>query len=203
MPTSGRRREEERVARQKRRASLTKDFLEQTYSSQRELAVRYGVSDSLICQELKIIREILKEEMTENAKVDRDRRIKQHEAVIGKAAISFEKSKQNHEEISTRYEKRMCRKCRGKQEVEGAVCDQCEGKGYNIEEVVTRKVVGQAGDPRFLGVIQKGLMEIARLMGYYPEKTTTKKVLEEKSNILLATVHMTFVRPQAKCRHKL
>ena len=157
-----------------RRRRLMREYIEGNWTYKHELAVRHGVSDTTIGTDLRVIEAILREEMTEEAIMDRDRRVKQHESVIGKSFVAFERSRQDHEEISTRYEKRPCRKCKGDEEKMES-CEACEGKGYSIEEAITRKVIGQAGDPRFLGVIQKGLAEICRLKGYYPEKKTYVK----------------------------
>jgi len=155
--------------RQQRLAKLRKDWLDGGWNSQHELAVRYGVSDCQICRDLKIIREVCRAEFEEESKTDFDRRIKQLESVAGRAAQGYERSRKDHEEVTVRYEKKPCTECANDKDKK-STCRKCEGRGFTYEEHITKRVVGQAGDPRFLSIITKCITEICRLRGHYPDK---------------------------------
>lgn len=160
-----------RAERLKRIGKLFKAYIEGNYNTQQELSAWLGVSEGQISQDMKVVRAILREQFDEEeAKEDLIKRIKQHEAIIGKAFRDYEVSRQPSEEISTRYEKRPCRRCKGEGEKEGIKCERCDGLGYNVEELVTKKVSGQAGDPRFLSTIQKSIDALCKLMGHVQEK---------------------------------
>lgn len=154
--------------------NLTRDYLSGGYVTQHELAVRYGVSDSTVSNCLRCIKAIIKEEFEEQLKDETEKRLAQLELLMGKANRSFETSKQEQVEISTRSEKRRCGRCQGTGRKDGELCQKCEGRGWSEQEVTTRKVSGQAGDPRFLAVTLKAIQEVARIRQLYPEKTTTK-----------------------------
>jgi len=163
------------VERLRLRQKITHDYLHGGYTSQHELAVRYGVSDATVCQILKQIKTILREEFEEQFQEETAKRLAQLELMIGKANSSFEISKQEQVEITIRTEKCRCGKCSGTGERDGETCPGCEGRGYNLQEVETKKVSGQAGDPRFLAIVLKGIQEIARIRQLYPERQTTRR----------------------------
>jgi len=160
------------IARQKRLQQLTHDVLDGGYVSNHELASRHGISDSLLCQDLKLIRMMMEDETEEGAKFGKNKKIKQLEMNAARALRSYERSKQDHEETSTRHEKRTCTECKGKRELQKE-CEECEGRGWHHEELITRKVSGQAGDPRFLAEYRNCMTDICKLQGYYPEKKQT------------------------------
>lgn len=157
-------------------AKIRKDYLEGTYHTQHDLAIRYGVADSTICQCLKRIRAIIQEDFREDTIADFERRIKQLEDVQGKANLAWERSKENSEELRIQYVKVKCPDCKGTgmQEDGETWCEKCDGKGTVTDEVISRKVVGQAGDPRFLSLVNECTKEIARLKGHYPERGKKK-----------------------------
>jgi hypothetical protein len=49
-------------------------------------------------------------------------------------------------------------------------CDVCDGRGETITEVVTKRVKGTPGDPKFLRLFQTGITEASKLEGLYKER---------------------------------
>ena len=169
------------LTKQQLLVKLRKDYIEGTFHTQHDLAVRYGVSDTLISNCLKKVRLVLDEEFAEEAVTDKNRRVKQLEDVQAKANLAWERSKENAEELRIQYVKVECRDCKGKgmQEDGKTWCEMCEGKGKITEEIVSRKVVGQAGEPRFLSLVNECVKEISRLNGHYPDKRGLQKESDE------------------------
>lgn len=171
-PENSRRLEAKRL-----RSKITKDYVEGTYRTLDDLAVRYGVSGKTISLHLKAIRAIIAEEFREEVVADKERRIKQLEDVQAKAVLAWERSKQNSEELRIQYVKADCKACKGTgMEEDGTTwCEACEGKTKVTEEVISRRVSGQVGDPRFLSLVQDCVREISRLNDHYPRRGKDEK----------------------------
>jgi len=166
------RRQEDVASRQRIMTGIRKDYLEGTFHAQHDLAVKYGISDTTVSQYLQRIKAILSEDFKEDTIADKERRIKQLEDVQAKANLAWERSKQNSEELRIQYVKVKCRDCKGTgMQKDGATwCESCEGSGRVTDEVVSRRVTGQAGEPRFLSLVNECVKEISRLNGHYPER---------------------------------
>jgi hypothetical protein len=166
------------LTKQKRIRKLYREYIEGDYTNS-ELAARHGVSDNTIAYDLSVVRAMIAMDFDEEElKEDLHKRLLQMESTIRESFEGFKRSRRDQTEISTRYDKKTCRTCKGEGEKDGIRCERCEGRGYKIEEVVTRKVSGQAGDPRFLALIQKGVSEICRIKGHYPKKERAEKKVE-------------------------
>jgi len=181
-------RRREGVARKQRiMAGIRKDYLEGTYHAQHDLATKYGISDTSVSVYLLQIKEIIDEDFKEETVADKNRRIKQLEDVQAKANLAWERSKQNSEELRIQYVKVKCRDCKGTgmQEDGQTRCETCEGSGRVTDEVVSRRVTGQAGEPRFLSLVNECVKEISRLNGHYPEKGRKKDESEGDKHLHL------------------
>jgi len=175
MRKRGSQRKTDVAKRQALMSAIRKDWIEGTYHTQHDIAIKHGTTDHTVCVCLKRIKNILQEEFKEDSVADKERRIKQLEDVQAKANLAWERSKQNSEELRIQYVKVKCPDCKGTgmQEDKETWCESCEGKGNVSEELLTRRVVGQAGEPRFLSLVNECIKEISRLNGLYPEKGKT------------------------------
>jgi len=111
------------------------------------------------------------------------------------AYLEYVKSQNNQESISTTYEKIPCRNCSGTGKVPGMgkltkKCPKCDGLGEKTEEVVTRKVSGQCGDPKYLQLMQTAIRNIAYLrgMGKKGNRPNTEKQEEKHLHLHLQPV---------------
>jgi DnaJ-class molecular chaperone len=89
------------------------------------------------------------------------------------ALESYHRSRQDKEEITTRYDKTECDECGGTGKLPKCTCLNCDGLGYVNEEVIQRKVSGSPGDCSFLTEARNNTVEMAKLEGLYlkPEVT--------------------------------
>jgi len=142
------------ITRLKRIALMRKDMLN-GLTNQAQLAIRHGVSISTTHKDVHTILREMNEESKELGKREFALSLHRLEDNIKEASMAWERSKENKEEIRTEYQKRKCQDCQGTGIEDGEEdgeewCVRCEGKGEYIEEVVTTKVTGQAGDVSFL-----------------------------------------------------
>ena len=167
-----------RIAQAKRRSSVRQDFLNRL-TNQIALANRHGVSQPTIHSDIKSILRQMKEEDDERALEERTITLARIEDNIREATIGWEASKQSRQEIRTEYQKRNCKDCKGTgmsggNEDSDKWCDTCNGDGTYTEEVVTTKVVGQAGDSNFLKERRENNRFRAQILGLFPEKEKRK-----------------------------
>jgi hypothetical protein len=153
------------------------------YSTQSELAARYGVSQVTIYNDILAIRQKWLNESSGKASERRRKRIKQLELLWTKALESYERSRKDEEETVTTFRKDQCSACGGKGHLktkEGEVgCSACNGNGLIDVEVFTKKIRGQAGEASFLNVARSVLMDIARLEGLTaPAKKSRSKFVQ-------------------------
>jgi hypothetical protein len=178
------------VETQKRRRKVERAILSSNATLQ-ELAIRHGVTINTIHNDVKWIRSRWKDEQGKNHE-KRRALVKRLEFVFSKAMESYERSRQDEEEITTGYRKEDCTACRGRGrlrtpdrvEVE---CSACGGTGKQEIEIVSKKVRGQAGDASFLNTARTALMNIAKLEGLLePPKRITNK--NTQVNVLVGSV---------------
>jgi len=161
-----------------RRRKVRDDYLNGIWSQQ-ELAIRHGVTIGTICTDLAVIRPELKIADPEEAKIHKDMQERRLNNILANAVSGYQRSRQDAEEITIAYERRKCRSCNGTgwqdaNEESGEWCENCNGDGERVVEVMTRRVKGQAGDSSFLRTQLEVVKEINRINGNYPERT--KKV---------------------------
>lgn len=159
--------------KQQRKAGVRRDMLEYGIDSNKELAARYGVTEASISNYKKEIMKELDEEYRKAGFAMSARLFQMYNGVIRKAAVSFERSKQDDETIRTEYKNVSCKDCKGTgfknaDDDLAEWCEVCDGKGSIIQEEITRSVRGQAGDPRFLTLIKDCIREISKLTGTLP-----------------------------------
>jgi len=137
--------------------------------TQGDIARRLGVSDKTISQDIRWIWKQWEEEDAAWSKVAKQKRIRQLEISAQEAMDSFERSKENQEEVTTTYHPRTCKACKGSGMVEGTEkwCPECGGEGKVLSEVVTRKVKGSPGDVGYLRAFNEAVREMSRLEDHY------------------------------------
>ncbi len=135
-----------------------------------ELATRFGVSVPVILGDRDYIYENWwKSEHREEVAEARFQRVKELEHIKKLALESYFRSRQDKEEVTTRYDKVECEECKGTGRLPKCKCIACEGLGYVIEEVVTRKIAGQAGDCAFLETARKVTLDICKLEALFKD----------------------------------
>lgn len=135
-----------------------------------ELSARFGVTSAQIMQDKDyIINHWWKSERQEEVKLLRIQRITELEQIKRRALESYHRSRQDKEEVTTRYDNVLCEDCNGTGRLPQCKCLNCDGTGRVNEEVVTRKVSGQAGDSPFLEVARKCTVEIAKMEALYAQ----------------------------------
>lgn len=151
------------MERQKRVASL----MLRGVTSRRDMAAAMGVPIRVIHDDCKAIKEAWRERGgITSADVEEVRmlRITQMERIMQLAHSEFDKSRQPKEEHTVKAE--ACGMCQGHRFMdreEEVTCPACRGTG----EVLTRttKVTERCGDPAYLNIAAKAIMECSKLEG--------------------------------------
>lgn len=168
----------QQIAKQARKSAIRRDMLAGV-TRYAELAAKYGVSEMTICNYVKeILAEMRKryEEQLPSQKRLMEERLM---ATYAQAEESYQLSKQNAVETHTAYAWVKCKSCKGsgweggrapKRDEDGDWCEACEGSGKVMEEQVTTRVKGQAGDSAHLAVKLAAIKEWNKLHGNYPAK---------------------------------
>jgi len=143
-----------KIAAMQRRENIRADILN-GLSNQIALAVRHGVNQQTISRDIAIILGEMREEDKQMAKAELLVALNRVEDNYREASNAWQRSKKNKEEITTDYYKKTCKECKGTGMLEGDEesqewCPVCQGDGFILQEKVTRKTTGQAGDPTFL-----------------------------------------------------
>ena len=129
-----------------------------------ELASRFGVTPAIIARDRDFIRDNWwREEENKKTRDKRLQRLKELEQVKRLALESYHRSRQDREELTTRYDKTLCEECNGTGKLPKCTCLNCEGIGYVTEEIITRKVSGTPGDAAFLNVAKSVVVEMCKL----------------------------------------
>ena len=156
------------------------------YSNQ-ELSARFGVSPEMIAIDKDyIIKNWWASERNEEVKLLRVQRIAELEQIKRLALESYHRSRQDKEEITTRYDNVLCEDCNGTGRLPQCKCLNCDGTGRVNEEVVTRKVSGQAGDSPFLEVARKCTVEIAKMEALYAQpEVKVQHVISGEASVVM------------------
>lgn len=135
-----------------------------------ELATRFGVTTGVIVHDRDYIYENWwKSEHREEVAEARLQRVKELEYIKRLALESYQRSRKDKTEVTTRYDKKECEECKGTGKLPKCICIACEGTGFVMEEVVTRKVAGQAGEGGFLETARKVTMDICKLEALFKD----------------------------------
>jgi len=135
-----------------------------------ELSARFGVSMPVISEDRDyIMANWWRSEAYEETKDARLLRVKELEQIKRFALESYYRSRQDKEEVTTRYDKKECEECHGTGKLPKCRCLNCEGIGYVTEEIISRKVSGNPGDAAFLNTARGCLVDICRLEALFKE----------------------------------
>jgi len=162
------------VLKSKRKAAVRRDLLA-GFTHYESLAAKHNVSVPTIAKYIKEIQNEMRARYADQLPAQKNMMEERLMETFSQAETSYLLSKQPVEEISTQYVRVKCRYCKGTgwedaDEDSGEWCDACGGDGRVIEEQITRKVKGQAGDSSFLMVKLQAMREWNKLHGNYPEK---------------------------------
>lgn len=139
------------------------------YSLQ-ELATRFGIAVPVAKADKDyIISHWWKSERQEEVKLLRIQRITELEQIKRLALESYHRSRQDREEVTTRYDDKLCEDCNGTGRLPQCKCLNCDGTGRINEEIVSRKVSGSAGEAAWLEVARKCTVEIAKMEALYAQ----------------------------------
>lgn len=156
---------EKSIAKRKR-LSRVEDYLLRGVTSARSIATSLGVSEGTVGR---YIKEVLLSWTNEDIRKSRLKRtvyIKRLLFAAQESISAWERSKKNQEEITTAYQPTQCKDCEGTGMASKELwCDACDGTGKVMSEIVTRRVKGQAGDPRFIQEFRNCMTEAVKLEG--------------------------------------
>ncbi len=176
-----RRRISEATIRRRKREQRVEDFILKGMTNQSQIAIAMGISQQAVSQYFESIRKKWNSDSRRSNEKLREYVWRFHYAAY-QAFLSYEKSRQDAEEIVTSYEQVVCKECKGSgMESEEVWCESCSGTGKKTVEHVTRKVRGQAGDSSFLRTFKECMVEAAKLEGLYPK--TTVNVNKVQANV--------------------
>jgi hypothetical protein len=117
------------------------------------------------------------EEDPKGIKRKRIRRVRQCEYLAQRCIDAFERSQKNEVQITTQYSSEECEQCKGSG-LEGDSddwCAECNGDGRIEKEIVTKKVVGKAGDSSHMRVALEAFKECSKLQGLHKEPKKGKE----------------------------
>ena len=129
------------------------------------LAVRFGVSVKTICIDQQ---EIRKRWLGESIRGEKERRavyLQMWRLLHRLGVDGYERSREDEVTVTTEYRPKKCPDCKDGMLAGGEWCKVCGGEGETIQEVVTKRMVGSAGDPSFLRVSGDAIREMVRLEG--------------------------------------
>lgn len=158
-------------------------LLRKGITNQNALAARLGISQPTVSKYVAEIYDNWLHDNPRSARKARMLRVRQLEHVAVQAIDSYERSRKDQEEVTTVYQPVRCKGCKGtgwkdgKEETE-KWCEYCDGSGTTLQEVVTRKIKGQAGDAAFLKTAKDAIAECAKIMGLYRKEKKEEKPLE-------------------------
>jgi len=161
-----------------RRQAVRNDLLN-GLTNQIALAARYGISQQSIGNDISVILGDMREENKQVAKAELLIALSRMEDNYKEASKAWRKSKRNKEEVVTDRVKKVCVACRGTGMRNADPdteewCPLCNGDGFIIQEKITRRVTGQAGDPSFLKERRELIKFRCFLLGI-PDKSPDEK----------------------------
>ena len=193
----------QQIAKINRRAKVRQDMLN-GLTNQSALAVRHGVSQFTAHLDVHAILAEMNEEQKELGKQEQIITLHRLEDNIREASNAWERSKENKEEVRIEYQKRKCKDCNGtgmendNDDTNDSWCTTCNGNGYYTEELVTRKQVGQAGDPRFLAERRECFKMKCYLLGLKPENKGGRPPF--KGHVHDTTINVQYIDTEAVIR---
>lgn len=160
----------QRLIAQRERRQKVATMLLRGITNHSVMAAAVGVAPCTVWSDVKHIRQNWLRDDCRMAKYEAALRVKQLEYGALKAMESYERSRQDSEEITTDYVPRKCIDCKGTGFIEGTTnwCLTCDSTGSVLVEHVVRKVKGQAGSAAHLAVYTKAISDIAKIKGCYP-----------------------------------
>jgi hypothetical protein len=145
-----------------------------------ELAARFGVSIATILLDREYIQtKWWAREEDERTISERMKQVEFLKMTRRLAIESYHRSRKDEEEITTKFNDVPCDSCNGTGKLPLCKCLDCDGTGRKTEEVVQRKVRGQAGDASFLSEARRCTETICKLMGLNaPERVAIQHVVK-------------------------
>lgn len=156
------------IARLQRRAKVRQDMLN-GLTNQHTLAIRHNVSTFTAHLDVHAILAEMNDEQKELGKHELIITLHRLEDNYREATNAWERSKESKEEVKTVRQLRKCDDCDGTGMRGKEWCTPCNGDGFLIEEVTTRKVEGVAGDVKFLQERRECMKMKCYLLGLKPE----------------------------------
>lgn len=168
------------VEREKYLARLEQRML-RGVTNQHELAAAFGKPVTVLARDMMDVRDRWLAHSPKNAEHAKITRIRQLEHLGILALDSYQRSRQDVEEITT--QDRGCTNCIGTGKVAPdpskpnaeTKCPECAGRG--VVSVETRKIKGQAGDASFLKMAKEAFIEAAKIEGVISTSTLSLKNL--------------------------
>lgn len=169
------------IAGRKRRHLVEQQLL-QGQVSQTLIAAAHGVTQQTISNDIKAIAAQWLQEDIEETKAGRRQSVRRQEAIMARAAISFERSTQTSSEIT--IAKKICPLCKGEPDGDSkGQCPECLGQGRILIE--TTKLISKPGDAKHLMVMHACEKEIARLKGLHKQHPKEKESGGNTYNVLI------------------
>lgn len=158
-------------------------------TSRQEMADALGVSSVTVGNYIKKIEARWDRDDRMTFRQKKKRRLEQLCMAAQKAMASYERSRQDEEEITTNYVQRKCKKCDDGLLENGDWCEACDGKGKVTSEVVSRRVRGKAGDSGHLRVFLEAVEKMIKLENLYPAR---KEQLDVRGKIGVVSASLDF-----------
>lgn len=155
-------------AEKRAREQRIEDLLLRGNTSRKKIAYALNLPIIEVANNIEQITTRWTTESIKKASYKRTLRIRQLEHAATLALASYERSRQDIEQVTTSYHKAKCSDCKGTGLIEERWCPTCKGTGKITVEDVTKRVTGQAGDPAFLRTFKECIVECAKLEGVYP-----------------------------------
>jgi len=192
-----------RVKVRKRRLKVESMIL-RGVTNRTSMAVALGVNPQTIANDIEAIGSGWLENDIRRMSNRRTYRVKQLMFTAQAAWASYERSKQDSEEVTTVYIPRQCPTCKGKtaDPVTNQPCDSCNGTGKIMTENVTRKIKGQPGDSTFLQVFKSCVIEAAKLENLYRTLTPNVPVPAANVNVQINNTDLSQLTPETLLRIK-
>ncbi len=160
-------------------------------TNQTALAVRHNVSQFTTHHDVRAILEDMNEEQKELGKQELVITLHRLEDNIREATNAWERSKESKEETRTVNQLKKCDDCKGTGIIGKKQCNLCKGDGFHIEEVTTRTVIGEAGDPAFLKERRECMRLKCYILGISVKPNNTRRPKEQPHNTKINVINIT------------
>lgn len=150
--------------------------------SHNDIADRLGVTKLTVINDSKAIWREQRDFDRATTRRKLTKRVAQLEHKLYESYMAWERSKRNEETITTDYIDRECQTCNGTG-FDGTGkqwCVDCDGLGKKTQEVLHRKVRGQAGDAAHMNAMLKALDQICKMEGHYVDKVHIKQDVRKR-----------------------